>query len=141
MLSLVPRPFVKYKRTRQRMRVCRLVNNYASPRAQEFLLMVISKWLRPHRVHEYRLENLISPKRNTVRGVIVLYGRGMDGSCKAYGESLLHSKNKSNTRGYDLPKRLGGRQTRRSQLQRNVKRQQTHRFCSCIDGPLKKLHR
>ena len=69
---LVPRPFVKYKRTRQRMRVCRekgLVNNYASPRAQEFLLMVISKWLRPHRVHEYRLENLISPKRNTVRGV------------------------------------------------------------------------
>ena len=28
--------------------------------------MVISKWLRPHRVHEYRLENLISPKRNTV---------------------------------------------------------------------------
>ena len=30
--SLVPRPFVKYKRTRQHMRVCRekgLVNNYA----------------------------------------------------------------------------------------------------------------
>ena len=45
-ISLVPRPFVKYKRTRQRMRVCRekgLVNNYASPRAQEFLLMVISE--------------------------------------------------------------------------------------------------
>ena len=68
--SLVPIPIVKYKRTRQRMRVCRekgLVNNYGYIYAsQEFLLMVISKWLRPHRVHEYRLENLISPKRNAL---------------------------------------------------------------------------
>ena len=64
----------------------------------------------------------------------MLYGRGMDGSCKAYGESLLHSKKQVEHERLRLAKTVG-RLT--NSYKGTYKRRQTHRFCSCIDGPLK----
>ena len=61
----------------------------------------------------------------------MLYGRGKDGSCKAYGESLLHSKKTSRTREVTTC------QNDWEADKGTYKRRQTHRFCSCIDGPLK----
>ena len=61
----------------------------------------------------------------------LLYGRGMDGSCKAYGESLLHSKKQVEHERLRLAKRVG-RLT--NSYKGTYKRRQTHRFCSCIYG-------
>ena len=58
----------------------------------------------------------------------------MDGSCKAYGESLLHSKKQVEHERLRLAKTVG-RLT--NSYKGTYKRRQTHRFCSCIDGPLK----
>ena len=58
----------------------------------------------------------------------------MDGSCKAYGESLLHSKKQVEHEKLRLAKTVG-RLT--NSYKGTYKRRQTHRFCSCIDGPLK----
>ena len=57
-----------------------------------------------------------------------------DGSCKAYGESLLHSKKQVEHEKLRLAKTVG-RLT--NSYKGTYKRRQTHRFCSCIDGPLK----
>ena len=57
-----------------------------------------------------------------------------DGSCKAYGESLLHSKKQVEHEKLRLAKTVG-RLT--NSYKGRYKRRQTHRFCSCIDGPLK----
>ena len=57
----------------------------------------------------------------------------MDGSCKAYGESLLHSKKQVEHERLRLAKTVG-RLT--NSYKGTYKRRQTHRFCSCIDGPL-----
>ena len=58
----------------------------------------------------------------------------MDGICKAYGESLLHSKKQVEHERLRLAKTVG-RLT--NSYKGTYKRRQTHRFCSCIDGPLK----
>ena len=58
----------------------------------------------------------------------------MVGSCKAYGESLLHSKKQVEHERLRLAKTVG-RLT--NSYKGTYKRRQTHRFCSCIDGPLK----
>ena len=58
----------------------------------------------------------------------------MDGSCKAYGESLLHSKKQVEHERLRLAITVG-RLT--NSYKGTYKRRQTHRFCSCIDGPLK----
>ena len=55
----------------------------------------------------------------------------MDGSCKAYGESLLHSKKQVEHERLRLAKTVG-RLT--NSYKGTYKRRQTHRFCSC---PLK----
>ena len=57
-----------------------------------------------------------------------------DGSSKAYGESLLHSKKRVEHEKLRLSKTVG-RLT--NSYKGTYKRRQTHRFCSCIDGPLK----
>ena len=58
----------------------------------------------------------------------------MDGSCEAYRESLLHSKKQVEHERLRLAKTVG-RLT--NSYKGTYKRRQTHRFCSCIDGPLK----
>ena len=57
-------------------------------------------------------------------------GAGWTAVARPTEKACSIQKNKSNTRGYDLPKRVPS-------YKGTYKRRQTHRLCSCIDGPLK----